>query len=150
MQLELHVICSWDVSRDLVPFLQFKKYEKHSVLNANMLTLLHGCFLRFLNLQMVPNCATHLILWNEQLFIYPPSWHWYEINYIIKKMFCPHPFVHFQILLHFVLFVLRNAYIIRFFYWKCKNMLYKRANLIIKLFHMNWIKLWIIQITWIV
>ena len=46
-----------DVLRDLVPFVQFKKHEKHpwrSVTysqSATLLnkTLLYGCFLRFLN-----------------------------------------------------------------------------------------------------
>ena len=46
------MIC--DVLRDLVPFVQFKKREKHSWTSVEpatllKLTLLHGCFLRFLN-----------------------------------------------------------------------------------------------------
>ena len=58
--------------RDLVPFVQFTKRKNHpwrSVQPATLLklTLLHGCFLlkltllhgRFLNVQMVPNRATH-------------------------------------------------------------------------------------------
>ena len=56
---------SWNISgalRDLVPFVQFKKREKHPWRSVNFskvagwkpatllrLTLLHGCFLRFLN-----------------------------------------------------------------------------------------------------
>ena len=45
-----------DVLRNLVPFVQFKKREKHSWRSVNFskvarlkLTLLHGCFSRYLN-----------------------------------------------------------------------------------------------------
>ena len=40
-----------DVLRDLVPFVQFKKREKHPCRSVTLLkvTLLHGCFSRFLN-----------------------------------------------------------------------------------------------------
>ena len=38
-----------DVLRDLVPFLQFKKCEKHHGGVLPKATLLHGCFSRFLN-----------------------------------------------------------------------------------------------------
>ena len=47
------IIC--DVLRDLVPFVQLKKREKHPWRTVNLpatlleLTLLHGCFSRFLN-----------------------------------------------------------------------------------------------------
>ena len=43
------VIC--DVLRDLVPFVQFKKREKHPWRSVTLLklTFLHGCFSRFLN-----------------------------------------------------------------------------------------------------
>ena len=60
--------------RDLVPFIQFKKHEKHPWKgvtfseNADQkpgtllkVTLLHGCFSRFLNLQMITNRAKRLI-----------------------------------------------------------------------------------------
>ena len=65
-----------DVLRDLVPTVQFEKREKHpwrSVtfskvvkLQAKPATLLkvtplHGCFHVFKIVQIVPNCATHLI-----------------------------------------------------------------------------------------
>ena len=41
-----------DALRDLVPFVRFKKHEKHlwrSVTFSTKLTLLHGCFWRFQN-----------------------------------------------------------------------------------------------------
>ena len=46
----------WDALRDLVPFVQFKKREKHPWRNVTFkpvtflkVTLLYGCFLRHLN-----------------------------------------------------------------------------------------------------
>ena len=46
----------YDVVRDLAPFLQLKKFEKHpwrsvtfSSLKLRKIALLHGCFSRFLN-----------------------------------------------------------------------------------------------------
>ena len=55
------IIC--DALHDLVPFVQFKKCEKHPWRSCRLLkvTLLHGCFSRFLNLQMVTNGVKHLI-----------------------------------------------------------------------------------------
>ena len=55
-----------DALRDLVPFAQFKKREKHPLRSATLVlkvTLLHGCFSRFLN---CTNCtksrkASHII-----------------------------------------------------------------------------------------
>ena len=40
-----------DVLCDLVPFVQFKKHEKHSWRSVifSKVTLIHGCFSRFLN-----------------------------------------------------------------------------------------------------
>ena len=51
----MNSIC--DALRNLVPLVQFKKREKHPWRSVNLsrvagllkLTLLHGCFLRFLN-----------------------------------------------------------------------------------------------------
>ena len=45
-----NIIC--DVLHDLLSFLQLKKRENHSwrsVTDEGLLTLSHGCFLRFLN-----------------------------------------------------------------------------------------------------
>ena len=60
-----HDIC--DALRDLVPFVQFKKHENHPWRSVNFskfaglksatllkLTLLHGCFSRFLNCTNTP------------------------------------------------------------------------------------------------
>ena len=57
-----------DAWRNLVPFVQFKKCEKHpwrsatfsKVASATLLkvTLLHGCFSRLKIEQMVPHCVT--------------------------------------------------------------------------------------------
>ena len=56
-----------DALRDLVPFVQFKKSEKHQRRSVKFskiktllkLKLLHGCFSLFKNCTKVPNRATH-------------------------------------------------------------------------------------------
>ena len=68
-------ICSifkCDFLRDLVPFVQFKKREKHQSRSVTLskvvgfypgtllkVILLYGCFSRFLNCTIIPNLATH-------------------------------------------------------------------------------------------
>ena len=50
--LDINRIFICDILRDLVPFVQFEKHEKHplsSVLVLLKVTLLHECFSRFLN-----------------------------------------------------------------------------------------------------
>ena len=53
-----------DTSRNLVPFVKFKEWEKQPWRSVTFrpaillkVTLLHGCFSRFLNVQMLPNCG---------------------------------------------------------------------------------------------
>ena len=55
-----------DALRDLVPFVQFKKLEKHPCKSATLLILLHRCFVRFLNCTNVTKLrkASHMkIIW---------------------------------------------------------------------------------------
>ena len=53
-----------DVLHDLVPFVQFKKHEKHQWRNFTVskvllkVKLLHGCFSCFLNCAKIPNRTT--------------------------------------------------------------------------------------------
>ena len=66
-----HSIYLFDVLRNLVLFVPFKKREKHPWGSANFskvsaatllkLTLLYGCLSHFLNCTMVPNCPTYHI-----------------------------------------------------------------------------------------
>ena len=74
-----HQIC--DALRDLVPFVQFKKREKHQLRGVNFskvaglkpatlikLTLLHGCFSRFLNCANDTKSRNAPNIYNESLF----------------------------------------------------------------------------------
>ena len=75
--MEAHFLSSlrkeYDALRDLVPFVQFKKREKHpwrSLTFRLKLTLLHGCCSRFLNCinGTKPRKASHLIN-DEHIFL---------------------------------------------------------------------------------
>ena len=57
-----------DALRDLVPFVQFKKREKHPWTNVifSKVKLLHGCFSRFLNCKNgTKSCeASHTLMYS--------------------------------------------------------------------------------------
>ena len=63
-----------DVLRNLVPLAQFKKREKHPWRSATFIsllkvTLLRGCFPRFLNFKIVPNRAMDYIYYLPVLLV---------------------------------------------------------------------------------
>ena len=69
--------------RDLVPFVPFKKRENQPWRSVTLVTLLHGCFPRFLNSANGTNSrkASHIV------YIMPRSWNALIAHILVSKKF---------------------------------------------------------------